>query len=141
MSGLLRYWRVGVGLLLVLAWLASLSLAWHQSAEQVRREWALADSQRQAKQAQTDLTAYQQETTRLHDLSAQLETQLTQLRHTQPKLIEAYNHVTQAQPLHPDCPPGTERLRQLNAAIDAANTIAAGQPAPSQPGNSPPEPR
>ncbi|WP_230623469.1 hypothetical protein, partial [Chromobacterium subtsugae] len=84
-----------------------------------RREWALADAQRGATEARTDLAGYRAEVERLQALSVLIENKLDALRQAQPKIIERYNRVVENQPLPADCRPGPERLRELNAAIEA----------------------
>ncbi|MEO2218382.1 hypothetical protein ABGV49_15065 [Chromobacterium vaccinii] len=64
---------------------------------------------------------------RLQQASIDIEAWLDQLRDAKPKIIERYNRVIETQPLPADCRPGPERLRELNAAIDAANAAIAGE--------------
>lgn len=69
-----------------------------------------------------ELESFKSETIRLNGLSQTLERQLTALREAQPKIIERYNRVVVEKPLPADCLIDSGRLRELNAAIEAANT-------------------
>ncbi|MDF0605302.1 hypothetical protein HZU77_006515 [Neisseriaceae bacterium TC5R-5] len=133
MSLLLNSGRWAVALIGLVLWIASLALAWNRGAEQVRQEWVQVSSQQQFEQAQTDLDVYREESRRLHGLSTVLETQLVQLRQTQPKIIERYNRVVEKQALPVDCHLDADRLRELNTAIIAANASIASQSEPSKP--------
>ncbi|MBV8282006.1 MAG: hypothetical protein JO347_08080 [Candidatus Eremiobacteraeota bacterium] len=93
----------------------------------MRLQWAMADARRGAAEARADLEGYRAETERLHVLSQRIEATLSALRQAQPKILERYNHVVEKQPLPFDCRPGADRLRELNAAIEAANAAASGQ--------------
>lgn len=64
-------------------------------------------------------------------LSATLETQLTEMRQVQPKIIERYTNVANSKPLPIECVIDSDRLRELNAAVQAANTRKPGQPMPA----------
>lgn len=70
-----------------------------------------------------DLESFKSESIRLQGLSQSLETQLSTLREAQPKIIERYNRVVIEKPLPSDCFIDADRLRQLNVAIEAANSI------------------
>ncbi|MEN7431724.1 hypothetical protein VA599_13270 [Chromobacterium sp. TRC.1.1.SA] len=93
----------------------------------MRQQWTMADARRGAAEARADLEGYRAETERLHALSQRIETMLSALRQAQPKIMERYNHVVEKQPLPADCRPGADRLRELNAAIEAANAARSGQ--------------
>ncbi|WP_155401792.1 hypothetical protein [Chromobacterium violaceum] len=93
----------------------------------MRQQWTMADALQGAAEARADLEGYRAETERLHTLSQRIETTLSALRQAQPQIIERYNHVVEKQPLPADCRPGADRLRELNAAIEAANAARAGQ--------------
>lgn len=75
-----------------------------------------------------DLAAFKSEAERLQGLSVTLETQLTEMRQAQPKIIERYTNVANTKPLPADCVIDSDRLRELNSAIQAANTRKSGQP-------------
>ena len=77
-----------------------------------------------------DLESFKSESLRLQGLSQNLELQLTALRDAQPKIIERFNRVIIEKPLPADCVIDSDRLRELNAAISAANTGKSGQPLP-----------
>ncbi|MEO4030133.1 hypothetical protein ABH313_19085 [Chromobacterium vaccinii] len=87
----------------------------------------MADARRGAAEVRADLEGYRAETERLHALSQRIEATLSALRQAQPKIIERYNHVVEKQPLPAECRPGADRLRELNAAIEAVNAAASGQ--------------
>ncbi|WP_152681605.1 hypothetical protein [Chromobacterium subtsugae] len=115
------------GAVLLAGWLGSAWWAYGHGVDVTRREWALADAQHGATEARADLAGYRAEVERLQALSALIENTLETLRQAQPKIIERYNRVVENQPLPADCRPGPERLRELNAAIEAANSALAGQ--------------
>ena len=77
-----------------------------------------------------ELESFKSESIRLNGLSQTLERQLTALREAQPKIIERYNRVVIEKPLPADCFIDSDRLRELNAAIEAANTSKPGQSLP-----------
>ncbi|KUM04207.1 hypothetical protein KIF53_09345 [Chromobacterium subtsugae] len=114
-------------LLLAALWGGSAWWAYGHGVDVTRREWALADAQRGATEARTDLAGYRAEVERLQALSVLIENKLDALRQAQPKIIERYNRVVENQPLPADCRPGPERLRELNAAIEAVNAAIAGK--------------
>ncbi|QND86372.1 Uncharacterized protein ChrSV_4146 [Chromobacterium vaccinii] len=93
----------------------------------MRQQWAMADARRGAAEARAELEGYRAETERLHALSQRIEASLSALRQAKPQIIERYNHVVEKQPLPAECRPGADRLRELNAAIEAANAAASGQ--------------
>ncbi|POB00177.1 hypothetical protein C2134_03000 [Chromobacterium sinusclupearum] len=120
--------RAAGGLLLVAVWVGSMAWAYEQGGQRERLEWQLKDATREAGQTKADFDAYRQETERLHGLSQIIESKLDALRNAQPKIIERYNRVVEKNPLPADCRPGPDRLRELNAAIEAANAAIASQP-------------
>lgn len=120
--------RAAGGLLLLGVWVGSMAWAYEQGGQRERLEWQLKDATREAGQTKADFDAYRQETERLHGLSQIIERKLDALRDAQPKIIERYNRVIENHPLPADCHPGPDRLRELNAAIEAANAAIAGQP-------------
>lgn len=69
-----------------------------------------------------ELESFKSESIRLNGLSQTLERQLNALREAQPKIIERYNRVVIEKPLPVDCIIDSGRLRELNAAIEVANT-------------------
>ncbi|PRP71519.1 hypothetical protein BUE93_05840 [Chromobacterium amazonense] len=119
-------WAAG-GLFLVGAWVGSMGWAYEQGGQRERLEWQLKDATREARQTKVDFDAYRQETERLHGLSQIIESKMDALRDAQPKIIERYNRVVEKNPLPADCRPGPDRLRELNAAIEAANAARAGE--------------
>ncbi|WP_225547314.1 hypothetical protein [Chromobacterium violaceum] len=123
-AGLLR---AAGGLLLLGVWVGSMAWAYEQGGQRERLEWQLKDATREAGQTKADFDAYRQETERLHGLSQIIESKLDALRDAQPKIIERYNRVIENHPLPADCRPGPDRLRELNAAIAAANAAIAAR--------------
>lgn len=82
-----------------------------------------------------DLAAFKSEAERLQGLSVALETQLTELRQAKPQIIERFNRVAIQNPLPTSCVIDPDRLRELNSAIQAANTRKSGQSMPANPRN------
>lgn len=78
-----------------------------------------------------DLESFKSESIRLQGISQDLEMQLAALREAQPKIIERYNRVIVEKPLPADCVIDSERLRELNTAIKAANTSQSNHPLPT----------
>lgn len=99
----------------------------------IRRDWSLANAKREATTATTDLDAFRAESQRLHGISVDLDARIATLAAQQPKIIERWNRETVVNPAPADCRPGAERLRAINAAIEAANAAIAGQPVPAMP--------
>ena len=89
----------------------------------------------QQDRAIADLEAFKAEAERLQGLSVTLETQLTELRQAKPQIIERFNRVAIQNPLPANCVIDPDRLRELNAAVQAANTRKPGQPMPANPRN------
>lgn len=85
----------------------------------------------QSDRAFADLAAFKSEAERLQGLSVTLETQLSELRQAKPQIIERFNRVTIEKPLPADCVVDPDRLRELNAAVQAANSRKPGQPMPA----------
>lgn len=82
----------------------------------------LGYSQAQSERHVADLESFRTESERLQALSASVEAQLAQLRSLAPTSLEEYENVTNETPLPTICNIDPDRLRQLNAAIEAANT-------------------
>ncbi|MGC0151868.1 hypothetical protein ACPRNU_05355 [Chromobacterium vaccinii] len=121
-----RVYALG-GLLLAALWAGSVWRAYSHGREVERLRAASVVATADADRARGDLEAYQTEVNRLHSVSVVIEQRLDQLREAKPKIIERYNRVIESHPLPADCRPGAERLRELNAAIAAANAAIAGQ--------------
>lgn len=85
----------------------------------------------QSDRAYADLAAFKSEAERLQGLSVTLESQLTEMRQAQPKIIERYTNVANTKPLPANCVIDSDRLRELNAAVQAANSRKSGQPMPA----------
>jgi hypothetical protein len=69
-----------------------------------------------------DLESFRLESLKLHDLSTTLQAQITSMLDAKPKIIERYNNVIIEKPLPAGCVIDTDRLRELNSAVEAANT-------------------
>jgi hypothetical protein len=69
-----------------------------------------------------DLESFRLESLKLHDLSTTLQAQITLMLDAKPKIIERYNRVIIEKPLPAGCVIDTDRLRELNSAVEAANT-------------------
>ncbi|MCD0494807.1 hypothetical protein LQD23_21260 [Chromobacterium violaceum] len=115
------------GLLLAALWAGTVWRAYGHGREVERLRAAAATATADAGRARGDLDAYRAEVVRLHQASVDIEALLDQLRDAKPKIIERYNRVVEMHPLPVDCRPGADRLRELNAAIDAANATIAGK--------------
>lgn len=83
---------------------------------------SLGYSQAQSERHVADLESFRTESERLQALSATVEAQLAQLRSLAPQFLEDYENVSNETPLPTICNIDPDRLRQLNAAIEAANT-------------------
>lgn len=121
-----RVYALG-GLLLAALWAGTVWRAYGHGREVERLRAAAATATADAGRARGDLDAYRAEVARLHQASVEIEAWLDQLRNAKPKIIERYNRVVETHPLPADCRPGSERLRELNAVIEAANAAIAGQ--------------
>ena len=111
-------------ILIALAMVAGMSGLWGYGKYQFHVGYQAAENIRHL----ADLESFKSESFRLQGLSQNLEAQLSGLREAQPKIIERYNRVVIEKPLSSDCIIDTERLRELNAAIEAANTGKSRQP-------------
>ncbi|NDY83716.1 hypothetical protein G3I67_10770 [Orrella sp. NBD-18] len=105
-------------ILIALAMVAGMSGLWGYGKYQFHVGYQAAENIRHL----ADLESFKSESFRLQGLSQNLEAQLSGLREAQPKIIERYNRVVIEKPLSSDCIIDTERLRELNAAISAANS-------------------
>lgn len=121
-----RVYAIGV-LLLVVVWGGTVWRAYGHGREVERLRGTATAAKDDAWRARGDLEAYRAEVVRLNKASIEIEARLDQLRDAKPKVIERYNRVVEMHPLPVDCRPGPERLRELNAAIEAANVTLASQ--------------
>ncbi len=121
-----RVYALG-GLLLAALWAGSVWRAYGHGRDVERLRGAAVTATADAGRARGDLDAYRAEVVRLHQASVEIEVWLDRLRDAKPKVIERYNRVIETQPLPVDCRPGPDRLRELNAAIEAANAAIARQ--------------
>lgn len=116
-----KYLLTAVGAILVV-----LSL-WGFGKYQHAQGYAKAQHDR----AYADLAAFKTESERLQGLSVTLEAQLNEMRQAKPQIIERYNRVVIEKPLPAGCVIDPGRLRELNAASQAANSRQSGKPVPA----------
>lgn len=81
--------------------------------------------------AYADLAAFKTESERLQGLSVTLEAQLNEMRQAKPQIIERYNRVALEKPLPNTCVIDSDRMRELNAASQAANSRESRKPVPT----------
>jgi hypothetical protein len=86
------------------------------------RQHSLGYSQAQNERHVADLESFRAESKKLQGLSVTIETQLEQLRSLAPDFIERYENVVNKTPLPTNCFISVDRLRELNAASEAAHT-------------------
>lgn len=113
--------------LTALAIVAALSGLWGYGKLQHSKGYSLAVSERHT----ADLESFKAESERLQGLSASLEAQLAAIRDSKPKTIERYENVRNKAPLPTVCIIDADRMRELNSAIQTANTSKSSQPMPS----------
>lgn len=121
-----RVYALG-GLLLAALWAGTVWRAYGHGRAVERLRAAAVTATADAGRARGDLDTYRAEVMHLHQASVDIEAWLDRLRDEKPKVIERYNRVIEMHPLSADCRPGPDRLRELNAAIEAANAAIAGQ--------------
>ena len=109
--------------LIALATVAALSGLWGYGKLQHSKGYDLAISERHT----ADLESFKAESERLQGLSASLEAQLSAIREAKPKTIERYENVRNKNPLPTVCTLDADRLRELNTAIQTANSGKSGQ--------------
>jgi hypothetical protein len=86
------------------------------------RQHSLGYSQAQNERHVADLESFRAESKKLQGLSVTGETQREQLRSLAPDFIERYENVINKTPLPTNCFIDSDRLRELNAASEAAHT-------------------
>ena len=115
--------------LIAIALMAGLAGLWGFGKYQHSKGYALAQRDR----AMADLESFKSEAERLNGLSVTLEAQLTAIRTEQPKIIERYNRVIIEKPLPAGCVIDTDRMRELNTAIQTSNSRQLSSPVPTNP--------
>ncbi|MEO4031137.1 hypothetical protein ABH313_24155 [Chromobacterium vaccinii] len=113
--------------MLAVLWAGTVWRAYGHGREVERLRAAAVTATADAGRMRGELDAYRAETMRLHQASVDIEAWLDRLRDAKPKIIERYNRVIEMHPLPADCRPGPDRLRELNTAIEAANTAITNQ--------------
>lgn len=120
MSGLKRAAAV------LLALLVTHSAAWWGGGMVERHRWELRAEQKKAGQATADLAAFVAESQRLQGVADRVQARIDNLAAIRPSIVERYRETILSNPLPAGCRPGSDRLRDINAAIGAANAAAAG---------------
>lgn len=120
MSGLKRAAAV------LLALLVTHSAAWWGGGMVERHRWELRAEQKKAGQATADLAAFVAESQRLQGVADRVQARIDNLAAVRPTIVERYRETALSNPLSAGCRPGADRLRDINAAIGAANAAAAG---------------
>lgn len=119
MSGLKRAAAV------LLALLVTHSAAWWGGGMVERHQWELRAERKKAGQAAADLAAFVAESKRLQGVADQVQARINNLAAVRPTVVERYRETVLSNPLPAGCHPGPDRLRDINAAIGAANAAAA----------------
>lgn len=96
-----------------------------------RYQHAQGYAKAQHDRAFADLAAFKAESERLQGLSVTIEAQLNEMRLAKPQIIERYNRVVIEKPLPAGCVIDPDRLRELNAATQAANSRESSKPVPA----------
>lgn len=109
----------------LLALLATHSAVWWVGGLVERHRWELQAEQRKAGQAEVDLAAFVAESQRLQGVADKVQARIDNLAALRPTIVERYRETVLSNPLPAGCRPGPDRLRDINAAIDAANAAAA----------------
>lgn len=112
--------------LIALAIVAALSGLWGYGKLQHSKGYSQAQNERHV----ADLESFKAESERLQGLSASLEAQLSAIRDAKPKTIERYENVRNKIPLPTVCTLDADRLRELNTAIQTANSGKSGESMP-----------
>lgn len=120
MSGLKRAAAV------LLALLVTHSAAWWGGGMVERHRWELRAERKTAGQAAADLAAFVAESKRLQGVADKVQARIDNLAAVRPTIVERYRETALSNPLPAGCRPGADRLRDINAAIVAANAAAAG---------------
>ncbi len=110
-----------------LAIIAALSGLWGYGKLQHSKGYSQAQNERHT----ADLESFKAESERLQGLSASIEAQLALIRDAKPKTIERYENVRHKTPLPTVCIIDSDRMRELNSAIQTANSGKSGESMPA----------
>lgn len=113
--------------LTALAIVSALSGLWGYGKLQHSKGYSLAVSERHT----ADLESFKAESERLQGLSVSLEAQLAAIRDAKPKTLERYENVRNKTPLPSICIIDSDRMRELNTAIQTANSGKSGESMPA----------
>ena len=109
----------------LLALLLTHAGAWWVGQTAERHRWELRAEQKKAGQAAVDLAAFVAESKRLQGVADSVQARIDNLAAVRPTILERYRETIVREPLPAGCRPGPDRLRDINAAIDAANAASA----------------
>jgi len=109
----------------LLALLLTHACAWWAGQTAERHRWELRVEQKKAGQATADLAAFVEESKRLQGVADRVQARIDNLAAQRPTILERYRETIVREPLPAGCRPGPDRLRDINAAIDAANAAGA----------------
>lgn len=110
----------------LLALLVTHSAVWWVGGLVERHRWELLAEQKKAGQVAVDLAAFVTESKRLQGVADKVQARIDHLAALRPTIVERYRETVLSNPLPAGCRPGSDRLRDINAAIAAANAAAAG---------------
>lgn len=110
----------------LLALLVTHSAVWWVGGLVERHRWELLAEQKKSGQAAVDLAAFVAESKRLQGVADKVQARIDHLAALRPTIVERYRETVLSNPLPAGCRPGPDRLRDINAAIAAANAAAAG---------------
>ncbi len=109
----------------LLALLLTHAGAWWVGQTAERHRWELRAEQKKAGQAAVDLAAFVAESKRLQGVADSVQARIDNLAAVRPTILERYRETIVREPLPAGCRPGPDRLRDINAAIEAANAASA----------------
>lgn len=109
----------------LLALLLTHAGAWWVGQTTERHRWELQAEQKKAGQVAADLAAFVAESKRLQGVADRVQARIDNLAAVRPTILERYRETIVREPLPAGCRPGPDRLRDINAAIDAANAASA----------------
>lgn len=109
----------------LLALLLTHAGAWWVGQTAERHRWELRAEQKKAGQAAVDLAAFVAESKRLQGVADSVQARIDKLAAVRPTILERYRETIVREPLPAGCRPGPDRLRDINAAIEAANAASA----------------
>lgn len=108
----------------LLALLLTHTGAWWVGQTAERHRWELRAEQKKAGQVAVDLAAFVAESKRLQGVADRVQARIDNLAAVRPTILERYRETIVREPLPAGCRPGPDRLRDINTAIEAANTAS-----------------